>query len=90
MRHCYLADCLLIIGVLFSSYVSEPKLPILNFRNSSSSWLKVVALVSSYVSAKNSCIRYCSDCSSSLSSQKVVALVSSYMAAQLKFLYKML
>jgi hypothetical protein len=76
MRRCYrnraerffLADGLLVISVSFSNYVSEPELLILNFRNSSSSWLEVVVLISSCGSAQNSCIRCCSDCSSSSSS----------------------
>jgi hypothetical protein len=61
----FLADDLWIIGALFSNCVSGLELPILNFRNSSSSWLKVVALVYSCVSAQNSYMKCCSDCSSS-------------------------
>jgi hypothetical protein len=61
----FLADGLLIIRASFSNCVSRPELSVLNFRNSSSSWLKVVALVSSCVLAQNSCIRCCSGCSNS-------------------------
>jgi hypothetical protein len=53
----FLVDGLLIICASFSNCVSRPELSVLNFRNSSSSWLKFVVLVSSCVLAQNSCIR---------------------------------